>query len=720
MIPANEVYEVIPIKKGRILSKFITDNLEGKIPEYHLIVSSAMNTISRFTLCKDETYKYVKTGLAFGKVQSGKTTYFLCASACALDNGFDMVIFLSGVTTNLLLQNKKRLQLAFPASRMFLDFYDTSNINSSVDDTIYLIKDFFLSLETEGNNGGVMISVLKEDSHLEKIASIVKSFKDKRILVVDDEGDQFTPNTKINQEKESTIYNLIKEIVNTDEKISLLSVTATPQANVFADKYNMIMPDFIELVEPGRGYCGLETFHSNNDYVCFVSGSKKHHTDELRKALIYYLFTLYETEFNEKEKYKERKNWMLIHNSRLKTDHLKDYKELSNILEAELKEVADYSSGQVVDVLEERLIEYIRNYYIEFDIKRKFKYNCEDFLAHFSKVMDCFYNTQKNINNISIINSDEKLEYADFQKSKCGILIGGNMLGRGITITDLTVTYITRDRADGKGNVDTILQRARWFGYREHILDLIKIFTTKELQSKFTEIYHHDISLYEEIKFCIENNIDLANSKLKVTIGDKLDLTRRNVILKGTLIRGTTSSFVQQRKMLYTPEYEIHEEINKNIWQYVSQLSFQESIKGIKIYDANAKEFFEIIIKYIENKDIYSINDRVYDSLKTLLLSKETIKIIVMKGLYDDSRGYTLSLDSGYTQAVYIGNVLSGASYQSGYEGDLYHFSSFDHIQLHFTKIKTTTGNELYSGNKVLFLAVNNTSIQKQGFIQRN
>ena len=55
----------------------------------------------------------------------------------------------------------------------------------------------------------------------------------------------------------------------------------------------------------------------------------------------------------------------------------------------------------------------------------------------------------------------------DLQKTKYGILIGGDMLGRGITIDGLTVSYLTRDTVSGKGNIDTILQRARWLGYRK-------------------------------------------------------------------------------------------------------------------------------------------------------------------------------------------------------------------------------------------------------------
>jgi hypothetical protein len=720
MLPAMDTYSVAQVTKGKILSNFIRDNLEGKIFEYQRIVDSAMNTVSRFTLSNNEETKYVKKGLAFGKVQSGKTTYFLCTAACAIDNGFDLVIFLSGVTTNLLIQNKRRLEKAFMFLRRNLFFYDTSNIKDSVSRTIEDMKSVFKTLEKEDADGGVMISVLKEDDHLVKVAEMVNEFADKRILVIDDEGDQFTPNTKVNQHKESTIFKLVKAITKTSDRISLLSVTATPQANVFVDKFNHLAPDFVELIEPGKGYCGLETFHSSDEFISFVTGKPKQYEKELRKALIYYMFAVYETEFHSKDKYKDNKNWMLIHNSHLKSVHIKDYKELSIILDTELKEVANYNKFHTLDKMAEIVISYIKQYYLEFQIEEKFGFTCNDFLTSFNDVLSCFYNIELEINNISIINSDKQLEYDDFQESKCGILIGGNMLGRGITIEDLTVSFITRDRADGRGNIDTILQRARWFGYRDKILDLIKIFTTNGIQKEFKNIYHHDISLYDEIKYCIENNIDLRESKLQVMISDKLDLTRRNVILKGTLKRSNSSSFMQQRRFLYLPDYNVYDTINYKISNFLDKHIYTTTVKDIPIYEVDSKEFYEIMEEYIHNQEIHTINERLYDSLVHLLKSEKKIKLIVMKGLYDNSKGYTLSEDSVIkNKSVYSGNVLSGASQSGDYLGDLYHFRAFDHVQVHFTTVKNSNGVELYEGKKILFLAINNTKKNPQGFIQR-
>ncbi|GAB1395822.1 hypothetical protein MASR1M65_05990 [Saprospiraceae bacterium] len=47
------------------------------------------------------------------------------------------------------------------------------------------------------------------------------------------------------------------------------------------------------------------------------------------------------------------------------------------------------------------------------------------------------------------------------------ILVGGQSMDRGFTVEGLTVTYMPRNI--GTGNVDTIQQRARFFGYKRGI-----------------------------------------------------------------------------------------------------------------------------------------------------------------------------------------------------------------------------------------------------------
>ena len=82
---------------------------------------------------------------------------------------------------------------------------------------------------------------------------------------------------------------------------------------------------------------------------------------------------------------------------------------------------------------------------------------------------------------------------------KNNILVGGNMLGRGVTIEGLAVTYITR-RAKNETNADTMEQRARWFGYKRDYLDVCRIFVTAQLRDDYTELLRHEDDFWEALR----------------------------------------------------------------------------------------------------------------------------------------------------------------------------------------------------------------------------
>ena len=67
-----------------------------------------------------------------------------------------------------------------------------------------------------------------------------------------------------------------------------------------------------------------------------------------------------------------------------------------------------------------------------------------------------------------------------------GLLVGGNILSRGLTIPGLAVTYITRRAKDT--STDTMEQRARFFGYKQSYLDVCRVFLTHQIDDDYTRI----------------------------------------------------------------------------------------------------------------------------------------------------------------------------------------------------------------------------------------
>lgn len=89
---------------------------------------------------------------------------------------------------------------------------------------------------------------------------------------------------------------------------------------------------------------------------------------------------------------------------------------------------------------------------------------------------------------------------------KCAIFTGGNILSRGLTIENLSVSVFIRSQADSLG--DTTLQMCRWFGHKKQDIDLLSLYIMEPLRSLFKDIAKCDGSLRLSIKSSIINDLN--------------------------------------------------------------------------------------------------------------------------------------------------------------------------------------------------------------------
>jgi hypothetical protein len=79
------------------------------------------------------------------------------------------------------------------------------------------------------------------------------------------------------------------------------------------------------------------------------------------------------------------------------------------------------------------------------------------------------------------------LNYNDLDDSrrtkKCAIFLGGNILSRGLTINNLSVSVFIRSQATSLG--DTNLQMCRWFGHKKKDVDLINLYIMEDVNNLF-------------------------------------------------------------------------------------------------------------------------------------------------------------------------------------------------------------------------------------------
>jgi len=101
------------------------------------------------------------------------------------------------------------------------------------------------------------------------------------------------------------------------------------------------------------------------------------------------------------------------------------------------------------------------------------------------------------------------------------------MLGRGVTIPGLAVTYITR-HAQTETNADTMEQRARWFGYKSSYLDVCRIFLTAQLIGDYVELLMHEDDFWAALIRNENQGLSIQEWPRMLRL-DSLKPTRQNV-----------------------------------------------------------------------------------------------------------------------------------------------------------------------------------------------
>jgi len=101
----------------------------------------------------------------------------------------------------------------------------------------------------------------------------------------------------------------------------------------------------------------------------------------------------------------------------------------------------------------------------------------EELTSHINATMDRIVGTK-----VLVVNCKNSEDTPDFNKPEgvWAILVGGAKLSRGYTIEGLTTTYFCRRPSQ----LDTLVQMARWYGFRPNYQDLVRLYIAKEIPGK--------------------------------------------------------------------------------------------------------------------------------------------------------------------------------------------------------------------------------------------
>lgn len=436
--------------------------------------------------------------LLVGKVQSGKTSNLELLTALAFDNGYNFLLILGGYDTDLLKQSTERFGGTFNtnggAEVLFAEnpvLFTTNELTKESISINSLTPEFVKQLLEEDRP--IIITCLKRPHAMgiasKAIAEIMESVPGIRPFIIDDEGDQASLNTAKDKARNGTpTYKCIQKLKQELNNPLYLSVTATPQANIFQEDISALVPASIHTVQPGMGYDGASVYHlaENNIVQTVKEEDSSSLMSESLKSAVYYFFVANAIKRLRASQKKEMLSDMIIHMDRTVAAHGSIYSAIFDMLK-EIKQafLENESTEFYINLLRKSYDKYLND-----ELKELFPFD-ETLINEIAKGIQSTGAILQNGRG----KRTKELELTKLHK----IYIGGDLLQRGLTFPNLIVSYFTRFAKNG-GNMDTTLQRARWFGYRSKYLDLCKIFTTEEISKEFTVLAEVEDDLWEQFE----------------------------------------------------------------------------------------------------------------------------------------------------------------------------------------------------------------------------
>lgn len=461
------------------LDKYISrvEALSGKAVASHL-----KNTVT--VIAKDclDNFDYIgkKSGVLLGHVQSGKTGNLIGLIASYIDHKFKFFLFLTSDSVLLYEQTLRRVEEMLPETNVCGEEDEQKFISNALKSPCILV-------------------LKKNQSVLRKWLSRILSVENSRgepLLLIDDEADAASLNTKVNKGDVSTINGLIRDLIAIAPSSLYLQTTATPFGNLLLGEDSTTKPSFITRFEPSNVYMGGEFFYGEDSSAFSLVDDSEGVTildSDLNKippgfkSAVRYFITLVILA----ERLNINNCNFLIHPSHRISDHEIVATKVSRLLAQYLDE-ARAQNPLLVELLPRP----------------------EGFGA--SLTFEEIISAIKNI-KVFVVNSENQIPVLDHGYN---IVVGGNCLGRGLTIPKLNVCYYTR--LPKSPQADTLLQHSRIFGYDRDRANA-KVFLTQPILLRFRGIVNGVSALHNAVA-------SGSTGDIKYYLPPKVNPTRKNVI----------------------------------------------------------------------------------------------------------------------------------------------------------------------------------------------
>lgn len=474
--------------------------------------------------------------LVVGYVQSGKTLSFTTLASLARDNGYGAVILLAGTTNNLKQQSQRRLENDLgldELQRGWTEIFENPNVTGpALPKMRSALKSWKRRRDglTQEEKPALVVSLLKHAGRINDAADALRKLDltGVPVLIIDDESDQATPNTRANRNRqtggsdESATYSAVLSLRGALPNHSFVQYTATPQANLLLATADRLNPDYAKVLSSGSDYTGGKAFFQDrsDDLIKVVRDSETYDArnplteppEGLQSALRVFLLGIADANLKKVEE-----NRSMMVQAHQNTGPHQIYRRWIRAL------LEDWQAG--IEAGGEYAAEVLEGFRAAHTELAKTVKNLEPFDQLIANIPE----RAEELRVVEVNSTAQAEKDIKWKSAYNWLLIGGMKLDRGFTVEGLTVTYMPRPLSD---NADVLQQRARFFGYRGAYIDYCRVYLLSAAKQAFVDYVDDE---------------EFLRASLKEHEGEPLAQWKRNFILHSQFARPTRTGVVGRR-----------------------------------------------------------------------------------------------------------------------------------------------------------------------------
>jgi len=536
-----------------------------------------------------------RRGMVVGHVQSGKTANYAGLICKAADAGYRLIIVTAGMHNNLRNQTQERIDEGFvgfdsgkergrmvggrkhvlgagnfdpnrrPVSltTRFHDFKkaradsDSSEIGAYVEPVILVIKKNYHTLAN-------LLDWLRDNS-----ARGDREMIDQPMLLIDDEADNASINTKYGKKLVTTINGQIRDLMNMFHRSCYVGYTATPFANIFIDPdqddemYNedLFPRDFIIGLDAPSNYFGPTKIFvdglpdegkpvwlrqiTDNEDILPIKHKIDHELNSLPESLVEALRTFLVARAIRNLRGQAASHCsMLVNASRFTGVQGLLRNRLHEVLERIQNSVRINASRGKAALNDPEIAALHTVWQLEYSESEP------DWTSIQSELLDAIAPAKV----VEVNSRANDLDYSNSgERGQTVVAVGGFSLSRGLTLEGLTVTWFLRNTM----MYDTLMQMGRWFGYRSGYEDLCRIWMPVDAIDWYAFIANAAEELHDELRTMEKAKATPRMFELAVRSHPaSLLVTARNKLGSGKMVTtlvGLSNKFVETSKVSTKP-----------------------------------------------------------------------------------------------------------------------------------------------------------------------